>query len=767
VNYTNRSARTGLAICGALLLSILSGAPRVCAQEGPSDGIFVSVHNPITSEVTSRVKEITTRAAQRFEADRAAAPGEARTFRIVLDFTPGTRTGQATPVGSREFGPCQDLAEHLLHLQNVTTIAYLRAEVSRHTVLPVLACKDIVMADDAALGDVLRDQTEPLSRSRREAYREVIQGRSPAIVMKMLDPDMVVLKGRTIQGADRYIDAREEQAEAKNGVIVVDHTPVVAGGPKSMLYTAKQASDFGLSQPFFIQTRQQLAVKYQLPASSLREDPLLGRTPVPWRIELKGPVNAALSETLRRRTKRVIGQGANLIILQLDCSGGDPTEAQELAEYFRDLKDDRGELPVMTVAYVPHQAPDTATVLAMGCTEIVMHKDAELGDFSQFVYERRDGREVEIDRDHTRLRIQALSAFAEEQGYPPLLIRGMLDPHVTIYWASNLKDGRERRFLTEEELNEDKKRVQPIWGRERLVKAGGNDGKLLTLPAEGRDGDPRFSAKELGIIRHTVDGVNDVYALYGLSPNQVHVAGPDWLDGLALFLRSTTMSIILVLVGVTCLILELKMPGVGVPGVIAAICFVLFFWSHSQLAGQITMLAVLLFVLGLILLALEVFVLPGFGVAGVSGILLVLVSLALVTLEKKPETTQEWLSLLGTVGTFALTLFAAVPIAIAVAWYLPSLPYMNRIILKPEAERAEETGEPPPYVVRPEIAALLGAIGMAVTPLRPAGKVQFGEEYVDVVAESGYVVPGTRVQVIEIEGNRIVVKEVSESFREA
>jgi len=758
VNRSMQLVRVGLGFhpwrfLGVVAL-ILAGLalPAARAQDGPSDGIFVSVHNPITSEVTSRVKEITTRAVQRFEADRGAGGQAPRTYCIVFDFNPGSRNAEAPPAGTRDFGPCQDLAEHVLRLQNVTTIAYLRGEVSRHTVLPVLACKEIVMAEGAAIGDVLRDQMEPLSRSKREAYREVIRGRCPALVFKMLDPDMVVLKGRKIQGTDWYVDARDEAAEAKNGVIVVNRDPVVPSGPKSTLYTAQQAKDLGLSQPFFIQSRQQLAEKYQLPASSLREDPLLGRTPVAWRIELKGQVNKALAETLRRKIKRAIGQGANLIIFQLDCGGGDTNVAQELAQYFRDLKDDRGELPVMTVAFIPQQAPDTATVLALGCTEIVMQENAQLGDFSQFVYERRDGKPVEVDPDRNQLRLKALSAFAEEQGYSPLLIRGMLDPHVTIYWASNLKDGRERRFLTEEELTEDKKKAQPLWGREVLVKAGGAEGKLLTLRAD--------RAKELGLAQHTVNGVSDVYALYGLNPSQVHVAGPDWLDELALFLRSSIVSVVLVLVGITCLILELKMPGVGVPGVIAAICFVLFFWSHSQLAGQITMLAVLLFVLGLIMLALEVFVLPGFGVAGISGILLVLVSLALVTVEKKPETSQEWMGLLSTIGTFGLAMFAAVPLAIALAWYLPSIPYVNRIILKPEAERAEELGEPAPDAVRPELAALLGAIGLAATPLRPAGKVQFGEEFVDVVAESGYVVPGTRVQVVEIEGNRIVVKEI-------
>jgi membrane-bound ClpP family serine protease len=742
------------------LLVVLVLLPTVRAQDGPSEGLFVTVHNPITSDVTSRVKEIITRAVQRYrEAEQAAGAEERRPFRIVLDFNPGAQTAQATPSGTRDFGPCQDLAKFLLRLQDVSTIAYVRGEVARHTVLPVLACKEIVMAEDgAAIGDVLRDQTEPLSRSEREAYREAIRGRCPAVVMKMLDPDMVVLKARKIQGGDWYIDARERAAEEKNGILVVDPNPLVNSGPKSTLYTAKQARDLGLCQPFPCQTRQQVAEKYNLPASSLREDPLLGRAPVAWRIEVKGQVNAALAETLRRRLRRVIGQGANLVILQLDCAGGDTNKAQELAEHLRDLKDDHGELPVMTVAYVPQEAPDTAAILALGCTEIVLHKGAKFGDFSRFVYERREGgREAEVDPAQNRMRREALEKLAEERGYSPVLIRGMFDPHLTIYWVSNLKDGRGRRFLTEKEWKDDQEKVQPKWGHAILVKAGGEDGKPLTLPAD--------RARELGFARHVVEGVNEVYAVYGLNPSQVHVAGPDWLDEVALFLRSSTMSVVLVLVGITCLILELKMPGVGVPGVIAAICFVLFFWAHSQLAGQITMLAVLLFALGLILIALEVFVLPGFGVAGVSGILLVLVSLALVTLEKKPETSEEWLSLMGTVGTFGLAVLVAVPIAVAIAWYLPSIPYVNRLILKPAAERAEEAGEPPAETVRPEVAALLGAIGTALTPLRPAGKVQFGEEFVDVVAESGYVVPGTRVQVVEIEGNRIVVKEVSENIR--
>jgi len=168
-------------------------------------------------------------------------------------------------------------------------------------------------------------------------------------------------------------------------------------------------------------------------------------------------------------------------------------------------------------------------------------------------------------------------------------------------------------------------------------------------------------------------------------------------------------------------------------------------------------------VLGLILLGLEVFVLPGFGVTGISGILLVVLSLGLVTLEKKPETTQEWFDFGKTLTTFGLGLLGAVAAALLVAWYLPHIPYASRLVLKPPSEESEgpeaedlegsRTGQP-------DHAALLGAIGVAVTPLRPAGMVRFGEDFVDVVAEGSFVPAGNRVQVVEIEGKRIVVNEV-------
>jgi membrane-bound ClpP family serine protease len=205
--------------------------------------------------------------------------------------------------------------------------------------------------------------------------------------------------------------------------------------------------------------------------------------------------------------------------------------------------------------------------------------------------------------------------------------------------------------------------------------------------------------------------------------------------------------------------LELKMPGVGLPGVVAAICFVLFFWAHSQLHGQIDWLAILLFVLGLILIGLEIFVVPGFGVTGISGTLLVLASLGLVVYGHWPHTTSEWIGFGNTLAPFGVSLLGSLLGVILIVRYLAHIPVLNRLMLRHGAETGDDEAEPE-LPMHAELQALIGAIGVAATPLRPAGKTQFGEAFVDVVAEGGYVMPGTRVQVIEVEGGRVVVKEV-------
>jgi membrane protein implicated in regulation of membrane protease activity len=221
------------------------------------------------------------------------------------------------------------------------------------------------------------------------------------------------------------------------------------------------------------------------------------------------------------------------------------------------------------------------------------------------------------------------------------------------------------------------------------------------------------------------------------------------LDRIAEFFRSPAVMFLLVMFGIFGLILEIKMPGTTVPGTVAALCFVLFFWAHS-FVGQFTVLAALLFLLGVAMITIEVFFIPGVAFVGLTGVVLMFASLGLVTLDHWPTSSADWNNLGGTMTTFALSLAGAVFAAIALTQYLPRMGIASRMVLEPPTTETTFPSAP---------ARLLGEIGVAVTTLRPSGKAQFGDEYFDVIADT-YVEPGRRVRVVEMEGNRIVVKEV-------
>jgi membrane-bound ClpP family serine protease len=712
-------------------------APAAAQEAAANDGLFITVRNPVTSDVVQSIRDKADRARERW---RAAG----RSGMIVFDFNPDNR-----PAGTNEYDPCRALAKYILGLQDIHTIAFVHNEVTRHTVLPVLACKELVMSEGGKtrIGDILRGAGESLDEDEKMFYRKAArnEGLWP-LVWKMFDKNVEVLEGRKNDSV--WYVAR---GHVPPGVVVTRQEPVVPQNATG-LYDARQAQKFGLCK-LIRDTRQDVADAYNIHPSALREDPLEGRTPVAWRLEVRGQVTRALDETLRRRIRRAIGQGANLLFLQLDCSGGDTVVARELAKFLSTLRDDRGQYPVMTVAYIPEKAPDTATFIALGCTEIVMGKnpttgrEAELGDFENLVYERRGNRKDPVNEENYRMLRETLMGLAEEQGYSPLLARGLLDQKLVLHRVRSRAEPNKYSIVTQEELEADKQQAQPRWEDAGVIK---ESGKFLKLSSS--------LAKDLRVARYVVESPEELYTKY--EAKGVKEAGPDWLDALAAFLRHPMMSVVLVMIGIVCLVLELKMPGVGLPGILAALCFVLFFWAHSQLAGQITMLAVLLFVLGIILIGLEIFLLPGFGVTGISGVVLVVVSLGLATLEKKPETAAEWMSFASTLTTFGLGLVAAVVMAAFVGRYLPNIPYANRLVLTPQAER-EEGNEPDGTALAPDVAAaLLGAIGVAATTLRPAGMARFGDSFIDVVAEGSFVESGARVQVIEIEGNRIVVKEV-------
>jgi membrane-bound serine protease (ClpP class) len=740
--------RTIAAVRFALLAAAL--APHtLLAEEKANSGLVVQVPGGITTESTNRLRTALYVPLKRFGAERAANPKSAGAFYLVLDFNPDGK-----PNASEDFGACLSLAEYLRELnkdskQGVRTVAFVHGDVTRHAVLPVLACSEVVMSSEppAHLGKVTASGRTLERKVERVAYEDGAGDRL-ALIRKMYDPSVVLFKARPGRPDEKkgplYFDAAGKPRP--------EGDPVPDFGPgDTALYTAAQARAFGLCQQAPQNSLDDVLSTYRLSRASLY--PSLDHR-VAWRILVSGTLNGELKEKVQRRVRRALGQKANVLIFQLACSNGESQAAHELGLFLAGLNDNRPDRPIETIAFVTNQARDTAAFLAFGCTKIVFQRPTRQGDLLL----QEGGRLGDFERyvqEHPSLELvlrRNLAEVARKQHYPAILAEGMLNRDLRIYRAESIKGDSAVRFLTEEEVKADRQGEQR-WGNLKTVKphAPADEGKYLTLEAD--------TAREWDVSQGTAASFEELCEQEGLSPTDVHTADSDWLDDLADFLRDPWTSVVLVMLGITCLILELKMPGVVLPGVIAAVCFVLFFWSHSQLGGQITWLAILLFVLGLLLIALEIFVLPGFGVAGISGTVLVVGSLGLVAYGHWPHGNEEWVAFGHQLGPFGLSILGALVAAFVLARYLPSIPYVNRLILHPAGE-TEEGVESAPDPMHAELAALLGAIGVAATPLRPAGKAQFGEAFVDVVAEGGYVVPGTRVQVIEIEGNRVVVKEV-------
>ena len=736
-----RAARRVLALAAALALVVTFG-PRAHAQTArvQNDGLFIPVPNPINDNAVNRIEAKVKEALKR---------GTPPLRKVILDFTPD---GQK--VGTSDVYACMRLMRYLRGLRqqnpNLTTVAYLGNEVSRHTVLPVLACTEIVMARGARLGNVLDNQAGGLSPEARKAYEEVARlWPSPDLIWKMVFADMTLRKLDTT-GGPRYVDDRTVQnsrelakALKQMGVKLIARgsiPPQLAAGTSDNTYlsSTRAREEYGLCKRI-LNSPGDVVRAYGLPAHALHEHALLGRTRVGWRIDLTSTVNKAKLDSLERRVKQAVGRGANVILLYLDCEGGDTVDVASTARLLSTLKDDSGALPVLTIAYVPpKRALGAATFLALGCSQIIMAKDSFLGDF-EYLKDHRD--KLDAARE-------MLVRLAEERGYPAALFRATMQPGLELFRVRSKADPGRYDVKTSDELKD--KEVAALWERDARIPTP-KDG-LLKIDAG--------LAAEWGIARFAdVETAEDLYRRAELDPAKVRVSRDDWLDKVAEFFREEVVKILLIMIGVAGLFLELKMPGTGLPGIIAAICFVLFFWAHS-FVGEFTLLAVFLFLLGLILIGLEIFVLPGFGVTGISGIALIVASLVLVTLERMPETTQDWLNIGATVMTLGVSLVAAIAGACVLAWYLPHIPYASRLVLQPPAEGEEGVDRDAFGGRHDAAAALLGAIGVAATTLRPAGKARFGEDYLDVIAEGDYVNPGSRVQVIEIEGNRIVVKEV-------
>ena len=480
-------------------------------------------------------------------------------------------------------------------------------------------------------------------------------------------------------------------------------------------------------------------------------------------LPLKGPVQAAvivckgtiddgLYKSIKRRTEIALKGGVDYLIYEIETYGGEVAAADDISKYFILEVAKRAH----TVAYVNTEAISAGAMISVSCNDIIMRENTTIGDCAPITL---GGKLEGVEREKVESFVRATFARAAEANkYPMPLLKAMVTVGTEVYRVKNTKTGQWEYFETEQ-LPKDA-RTYDLKNKELVVTSK----ELLTLTAS--------KAAEYGIARAVVKDVNGVLSFLEKRDGVEFSAGPikletNWSEEMVRWLNSPAVLGVLVTIALLGLYIEFQTPGVWLPGLVAVICFVLIVGSRF-LTGMANWVEVALFVTGVMLLLIEVFLIPGFGFAGFIGIVFILVGLFGMLIKTPPgqipwpQSDYDWKMFTDQVWAIGLGFLAFLVIAGMISKYLPKTTLFGRLVLSPKAGQGgtEVNLTAPPDAG--QINIKVGQIGEATSRLRPAGKARFAQAVVDVVTEGSFVDKGARVMIMEVSGNRVVVREAEQ-----
>lgn len=468
-------------------------------------------------------------------------------------------------------------------------------------------------------------------------------------------------------------------------------------------------------------------------------------------IPCEGMIDHALFYSIKRRTAIALNEGADYLIYQISTYGGLVDAADDIAKYLIQDAAAQGH----TVAYIATEAISAGALVSVSCEDVIMRTNTTIGDAAPITM----GAKLEgVEREKAESFVRAaFQRAAEANGYPELLLRAMVSIRIEVHRVRKLDTG-EYEFFEGDNLPKDPNRYD-VENAEEIV----GDDELLTLTA------PR--ALEYGIARAVVDDVNEALAFLE-DRDGVRFAGPalvlepSWSEVMVSWLNSPAVMAILVMLALLGVYIEFSAPGFGLPGIVAVVCFALMLGS-KYLVGMANWLEIVILFLGIVLLLIELFILPGFGVAGILGIGLILLGLFGMLIRNAPdelpwpETPADWNTLSSGVLSLGLGFGGFLFLAWIVSRYLPKFEFARGLILAPTTT-GRGAGSQISMTAPPENAGRgvqVGSLGETITRLRPAGKARFGEALVDVVATGEFLDKGTNVEIIGINGSRVVVRK--------
>ena len=700
-------------------------------------GQFLTVTSPVDDVVFARISATALKLQQQ-------ASQEDRPAILVLQIEPGTS----------QFHHVQGLTKFLTssQLSNLTTVAWIPASVTGPNVLIALACKQIVMHPDAELGDIGRGK--PLELEEQQAILALAQKRhnpkvNSAILRGMMDRQEQLWRVR-VRSMESGVDELESRVVTKDELetlrrsnVTIENVEIVkdAGATGTFRGSAARSLDILVTQ--IAENRAAVATLYGLQRESLREIPSDRENRKVRLIRVDGVIDRLQENFLLRQIDRVVAEDAQMIVFEVNSPGGLLVASITLANAIADLS----EKKIRTVAYVPRQAISGAAIVALSCDEIYLHPEAMIGDAGPI--EMRAGQQFEHapQKILSPLKV-ALRQLAEKKHRPVAICEAMADRTMKVYQVTDRDTGH-------------------VWYMSELDIHAANGEWLKGPQLRETNGDLLFTANgtrahELKLAETPVNDLDDLKSKIGVPVGlKLIPIEKNWVDRLVFSLNHPAMVMLMIVLGVALIYVELHFMT-GILGILSVLCFALFFWSNFM-GGTAGWLEVVLFVLGLGCLGLEIFVIPGFGVFGVSGILLVIASLVMAGHSWTFDLATNIEELTWQTGQVMLSLGIVLGLGIAIARFLPSVPGFDSMVLGPPGSGMNE-----PRLRLPESiperefgdSVTIGDLGTAVTMLRPSGKARFSDRVVDVISEGPFILGNARLEIVAVTGNRIVVREV-------
>ena len=416
-------------------------------------------------------------------------------------------------------------------------------------------------------------------------------------------------------------------------------------------------------------------------------------------VPVDGMIDGGLSRYIERATSDALEAEAALIVYHVDTFGGLVDAADQIRKTILNAD-------VPTVAFIDKNAASAGALISYSADRIVMAPGSSIG--AATVVEGNSG--VKAPEKYQSYMRGLMRATAEANGRDPRIAEAMVDDSLEVPGVSEM-------------------------------------GELLTLSSN--------EALEVGVADAVFETVDDILAAYELqdAPRVDHQAST--AEQVLRFFASPVLQSILMLMMMGGLYFELQTPGIGFAGLMAGIGAALFFAPHYML-GLVESWEIVLFGIGVLLLLVELFVLPGFGVAGIAGLILVLGSLFAALVGNVGLQFPDQPAITSALATMAVTLTLMVIMVFSLARYLPTVGTFSRLVLAPELSSAEG------YTSADTDVEILGATGRAITPLRPAGTVEIDElsRRVDVITAGEFIPAGASVRVVSVRGSRVEVRQL-------